>query len=170
MGLFTFGGGYAMVPIMEKELVERNALLSADDFLDYLSVAQSFPGPIAINLSLLIGYKIGGRGAALVCLLGVALPSFLVILLLSTFYESARESAVLRRFFAGVYPVIPALLLLSFLRLFPKIPKKWQQISLLVLTFAGVALLRFNPLYFIAGGVFIGLCSHFYHSTSYFSK
>lgn len=170
MGLFTFGGGYAMVPIMEKELVEKASLLSGDDFLDYLSVAQSFPGPIAINLSLLLGYRLGRLPAALCCLLGVTLPSFLVILLLSTIYKTARESVLLGRFFSGVYPVIPALLLLSFLRLFPKLRGKPQQILLLVLTFAGVALFRLNPLYFIAGGVLIGLCSYSYHSISSSSK
>lgn len=161
MGLFTFGGGYAMVPIMERELVQRQPLIDRDEFLDYLSMAQSFPGPIAVNLSLLIGYRLYGLFGALSALFGVVLPSFLVILLLSLFYTNTRQSPILSRFFAGIYPVIPALLLVSFYNLAKKVPRKFLHFILLLLTFIGVAIFQYNPLWFIGGGVLIGLCSYF---------
>ena len=86
VGLFTFGGGYAMVPIMERELVQKNEVINSEDFFDYISVAQSFPGPIAVNLSVLLGYKIHGFLGAILALLGTVLPSFVIILIISLFY------------------------------------------------------------------------------------
>lgn len=169
MGLFTFGGGYAMVPIMEKELVERSQLLSDEDFLDYLSVAQSFPGPIAVNLSILIGYKLSGLTGALFSLLGVTLPSFLIIVLISLFYAKLRHLSILSRFFSGVYPVIPALLLLSFYNLSKKISLNTVRLVILAFCFIGVSFFQINPLWFIGGGVIVGLCSYL-NSTLFFSK
>ena len=110
VGLFTFGGGYAMVPIMERELVQKNEVINSEDFFDYISVAQSFPGPIAVNLSVLLGYKIHGFLGAILALLGTVLPSFVIILIISLFYAKTRNSTILNGFFSGVIPVVPALL------------------------------------------------------------
>lgn len=170
MGLFTFGGGYAMVPIMERELIDEQALIEREDFLDYLSLAQSFPGPIAVNLSLLLGYKLYGLVGAITALVGVVLPSFLVIIAISLLYSKTNKSILLRKFFAGLYPVIPALLLFSFWNLIQKLPLRPLNLLLLFVTFLGVALYKINPLYFILGGVLIGLCSYFSNSTWSSSK
>lgn len=170
VGLFTFGGGYAMIPIMERELVTKKNLLSKDDFVDYISAAQSLPGPIAVNLSVLLGYDIIGFSGALIALLGTVLPSLIVIIAVSVFYTQTRDSKVVSGFFSGVTPVVPALLGASFLSLFQKIEKKPFNIFLMAISFTAVALFDINPIWMIAGGVTIGLCIYYLNSSQRFSK
>lgn len=162
MGLFTFGGGYAMIPIMERELVEKSKMISKNEFVDYISVAQSFPGPIAVNLSVLLGYRFMSFKGAIASLFGVVSPSFLVIILISLFYIQTRNSIILEGFFNGVSPVVPSLLLVSVLNLFKKVNKGTIDITMILITFIGVALIGINPLWMIGGGVLIGLWMHYY--------
>lgn len=165
VGLFTFGGGYAMVPIMERELVQKNEVINSEDFFDYISVAQSFPGPIAVNLSVLLGYKIHGFLGAILALLGTVLPSFVIILIISLFYAKTRNSTILNGFFSGVIPVVPALLVFSFISIFKKSNKQSSTLVLIGITFLAVAFLGINPLFIILGGVIIGLCKYYSHSS-----
>ena len=83
IGLFTFGGGYAMIPLIEAEIVNRKNWISKEDFLVLLAVAQSCPGVFAINISVFIGYRLRGVKGCLLCALGTALPSFIIILLIA---------------------------------------------------------------------------------------
>ena len=85
IGATTFGGGYAMLPIIERELVENSKLISSDEFVDFISIAQSVPGPIAVNISLLIGYRLSGFSGSIFALLGTAMPSFLSIVIIGYF-------------------------------------------------------------------------------------
>ncbi len=165
VGLFTFGGGYAMVPIMETELVKKEQLLSSEEFVDYISVAQSFPGPIAVNLSVLMGYRIHGLIGAILSLLGTVLPSFIIILFISLFYSKTRNSKILDGFFSGIIPVVPALLAFSFINIFQKSNKKASSIVLIAMTFLAVAFLDVNPLFIILGGVLLGICKYYCHSS-----
>lgn len=170
VGLFTFGGGYAMIPIMERELVTKKNLLSKDDFVDYISAAQSLPGPIAVNLSVLLGYDIMGFSGALTALFGTVLPSLIVIIFVSIFYTQTRNSKVVSGFFAGVTPVVPALLGTSFLSLFRKIEKRLFNMILMAIAFTAVALFDINPIWMIAGGVSIAICIYYLDSSQRFSK
>ncbi len=170
VGLFTFGGGYAMIPIMERELVTKKNLLSKDDFVDYISAAQSLPGPIAVNMSVLLGYDIMGLRGALTALLGTVLPSLIVIIAVSAFYAQARDSKIVSGFFAGVTPVVPALLGASFLSLFKRIERKPFNIILMIIAFTGVAIFNINPIWMIAGGVATGLWIYYSNSSRRFSK
>lgn len=165
VGLFTFGGGYAMVPIMERELVQKNDVIDSEDFFDYISVAQSFPGPIAVNLSVLLGYKIHGLLGAVLALIGTVLPSFSIILLISVFYAQMRNSPILNGFFSGVIPVVPALLVFSFISIFKKSSKQTSTLVLIGITFFAVAFVGINPLFIIVGGVLIGLCKYYSRSS-----
>ncbi len=165
VGLFTFGGGYAMIPIMEKEIAEKGKIISSEEFIDYISVAQSFPGPIAVNLSVLIGYRVYGFIGAVISLLGTALPSFIVILFVSAFYSQARNSKFLNGFFSGIIPVVPALIIFSFFSLFKKSNKQVSSIALMVLTFLAVAFFDINPLLIIFLGVLLGICNYYFHSS-----
>ncbi len=165
VGLFTFGGGYAMVPIMETELVKKNKLLSSEEFVDYISIAQSFPGPIAINLSVLLGYRIHGFLGAIISLLGTVMPSFIIILIISLFYSKTRNSKILEGFFSGIIPVVPALLAFSFINIFQKSNKRASSIALMAITFLAVAFFDINPLFIILGGVLLGICKYYCHSS-----
>ncbi|MBQ2416920.1 MAG: chromate transporter, partial [Alistipes sp.] len=94
IGAFTFGGGYAMVPIIEREVIEHRGWVAREDFLDLLTVAQSAPGPIALNTAVFVGYKIYGVRGALSALLGIVLPAFTIILLVAIFFADIRENQI----------------------------------------------------------------------------
>ena len=88
IGLFTFGGGYAMIALLENEFVSKKRWLDRDEFLDVAAIAESTPGPIAINAATYIGYKNGGVGGAVVATLGICIPSLTIIYLISLFFDT----------------------------------------------------------------------------------
>ncbi len=157
IGLITFGGGYAMIPLIEKELVLKQKLVSEDEFLDYVSIAQSFPGAIAVNISLLLGYKFNKLLGSIVCVLGTILPSFISIIILSYFYNKNNASSYLNGFFLGVRPVVASLLLYSFFRLSKKVEKNTLNILFLGISFILVTFFSINPIYIIIIGGILGL-------------
>ena len=93
IGLFTFGGGYAMIPMIESEVVDKKKWVEKEEFLDMIAIAQSCPGVFAINASIFIGYKLRKTRGAICTSLGTALPSFLIILLIAMFFQD-RKSVV----------------------------------------------------------------------------
>ena len=110
IGLFTFGGGYAMIPIIEREVIHRKHWIQEQEFFDLLTLAQSAPGPISLNASVFVGYKMYGYRGALAALLGVALPSFLIILIVAIFFSQIRENPIIDAAFKGMRPVVVALM------------------------------------------------------------
>lgn len=152
IGAFTFGGGYAMVPIIENELVEKKKLLTSEEFIDYLSVAQSYPGVLAVNISVLLGYRLYGVLGAALSVLASILPAFVIVLILSYFYFQNRSSNLLEAFFFGVAPVVISLLLYTFITMVQKMPKTTRNILLLVISFVAVGILEISPLYILVGG------------------
>ena len=91
IGAFTFGGGYAMIPLIEEEVVNNKGWLSKEEFVDILIVAQSLPGALAVNTSIFLGYKISGILGAITTLIAVILPSFFIILIIAIFFMQFRE-------------------------------------------------------------------------------
>ena len=158
IGATTFGGGYAMLPIIERELVENSRLISSDEFVDFISIAQSVPGPIAVNISLLIGYRLSGLTGSIFALLGTAMPSFLSIVAIGYFYSKFRDNKAVHGFFSGVNAVVPALLLISFISVFKKISKKILMYIIFALSFIAVFFLNINPILIILAGGVLGLC------------
>ena len=110
IGIFTLGGGYAMIPIIESEVVEKKQWLTKEDFVDTVAIAQSSPGVFAINLSVFIGYKMKKVKGAIVTALGTALPSFLIILLIAMFFSHAQDNRVVEAMFRGIRPAVVALI------------------------------------------------------------
>ncbi|MEG1132343.1 MAG: chromate transporter [Romboutsia sp.] len=158
IGAFTFGGGYAMVPLIEDELVNKQKLLTSQEFIDYLSIAQSYPGVLAANISILLGYRLYKIPGVLICTLGSILPSFCIVIILSYFYFNNQSSNILNGFFNGVSPVVIALILYSFVNMFNKLPKSKKNISFLIISFFCIGVFNISPIYLIIlGGVF-GLC------------
>lgn len=110
IGAFTLGGGYAMVPIMEKEIVDRKQWLTHEEFMDILIVAQSTPGLFAINMASHIGNKARGVVGGIIGSLGVALPSIVAILLIAMFFRAFKENVYIEKIFMGVRPAVVALI------------------------------------------------------------
>ena len=110
IGLFTLGGGYAMIPLIEAEVVDRHKWVGKEEFLDLIAVAQSCPGVFAINISTFIGYKLKRTKGALACALGAALPSFLIILAIAMFFHQFEDNPVVAAIFRGIRPAVVALI------------------------------------------------------------
>ncbi len=110
IGSFTLGGGYAMIPLMESEVVDRRRWMDKEEFLDVLAVAQSSPGVFAINMSIFVGHKLRGIPGALITALGTALPSFIIILLIAMCFTHVVDNPVVASIFRGIRPAVVALL------------------------------------------------------------
>lgn len=110
IGLFTLGGGYAMIPVIEAEVVEKKKWIDKAEFLDLIAIAQSCPGVFAINISIFIGYRMRKVKGALCTSLGTALPSFFIILLIAMFFHSFQDNKVMAALFRGIRPAVVALI------------------------------------------------------------
>ena len=102
IGLFTFGGGYAMIALLEEEFIQRRRWLDKDEFLDMTAIAESTPGPVAINSATYLGYKLAGVPGAATATVAVCLPSFLIIYAISLFFEQFTQLTVIANAFKGI--------------------------------------------------------------------
>lgn len=110
IGSFTFGGGHAMLPLIQRDIVEKFRWISEEDFIDLFAVAQSLPGVFAVNISMFIGYRLRGVLGAVVASLGSTLPSFIIILLLALFFEEAKEIPLVAAIMKGIRPAVVAMI------------------------------------------------------------
>lgn len=106
----TFGGGYVIVPLMRKKFVEELHWINEQEMMDLTAIAQSAPGPIAVNCSILIGYHVGGRMGVVASLLGTILPPLLIISMVTIFYQSVRENQIIERTMLGMQAGIAAII------------------------------------------------------------
>lgn len=110
IGAFTIGGGYAMIPLIQKEVVYNKKWIEEEEFLDMMAIAQSAPGPIAVNVAVFVGYKLMGPYGVIATTLGSVLPSFAIILCVALFFSEFRGSVVMEKAFKAVRPVVVALI------------------------------------------------------------
>ena len=110
IGAFTFGGGWAMIPLIEREVVDKQNWIKREDFVDALAIAQSLPGVLAVNISILIGNKLRGLKGCLKATLGTILPSFLIILAIAIWFVQTYDNPVVERIFKGIRPAVVALI------------------------------------------------------------
>ena len=110
IGAFTVGGGYAMIPLIEAEIVTKKGWVTKEDFLDLLAIAQSAPGVFAVNIAIFIGYRLRGVRGCLVTALGAILPSFLIILCIALFFLRFKENPTVEAIFKGIRPAVVALI------------------------------------------------------------
>ncbi len=117
IGIVTFGGGYAMIPMIEEEVVNKHHWTSKEELLDLIAIAQSCPGVFAVNISTFIGYKLNKKAGAFCTTLGAALPSFLIILLIAMFFHQFADNKVVAAMFRGIRPAVVALIAVPTFRL-----------------------------------------------------
>ncbi|HKM18284.1 MAG TPA: chromate transporter, partial [Limnochordia bacterium] len=109
VGLFTFGGGYAMLPMIEKEVIDRRSWASDDEIMDIFALSQSLPGAIAINSAIFLGYRLAGVMGAIAAAAGVVLPSLLIILVIAAFFASFMENRLIVSAFTGIRAAVVGL-------------------------------------------------------------
>lgn len=110
IGAFTFGGGYAMIPLIQHEVINHRRWLREGEFVELLTIAQTAPGPIALNTAVFVGYKLRGYRGALAAVLGVVIPSFLIILVVAMFFADMRDNVWVDAAFKGMRPAVVALI------------------------------------------------------------
>ena len=157
IGGFTFGGGYAMIPLIQKEAVEKNKWVTDDDILEIIAIAESTPGPIAINSATFVGYRACGVLGSFFATLGVVLPSFLVILVISFVLRQFQELRAIQYAFQGIRAGVLALLFKALWGMYKKTPKGWVSYVVMAGAFLATAFLNVNVLYVIIGCAVFGL-------------
>lgn len=159
IGAFTFGGGYAMIGLLEQEFVTRREWIESEEFLDLVAIAESTPGPIAINCATYIGYKKAGIAGSVAATLGMCLPSFAIIYLVSLFFDQFLTVAWVAKAFRGIRICVVFLILSAGFRMFKKMKKGVFQVVLFSLTLGCTVVLSLfgigfsSILYILLGGV-----------------
>ena len=155
IGAFTFGGGYAMIPLIATEMIERRRWLTNEEFLGQLTIAQSLPGPIALNTAVFVGYKTRGVKGAIAALLGVVIPSFLIILLIATSFADFKDNNLVTAAFKGMRPAVVALIAAPIINMTKGMA--WWKIVLALGVSVVIWLLGVSPIWFIFAGAIVGL-------------
>ncbi len=156
IGAFTFGGGYAMIPIIQKEAVEKRHWIKDEDIIDLLAIAESTPGVLAVNSATFVGYNVGGVPGSLAATVGVVMPSFIMILILSQFYIAFRQNVWVDYAFRGIKAGVCVLLLKSFMKLYKALDKRSFHMCLLVGAIFLSALMGLEAIVIIISGGILG--------------
>jgi len=157
VGAFTFGGGYAMIPLIRQELCANIRLMGDDDFVDALAVVQCSPGAVAINTAVFVGQKLAGTPGALAATLGAALPSFVILLVIAMALGHVTEVQVLERIFAGVRPAVVALIVSAALKLSRSAVKSRLDLMVTAIGLIALSVLHVHPALVISGAILSGL-------------
>lgn len=172
IGLFTFGGGYAMIHLLENEFVTKRGYIESGEFMDLVAIAESTPGPIAINCSTYIGYKREGILGAIFATAGMCIPSFTIIYLISLFFNSFLEIEWVAAAFRGIRICVIYLILSAGIKMLKKIKKSKFNIAVMALTFIAMVTLSllnigFSSIFYI---IIFGSISLFIYAFNYFKE
>ena len=162
IGLFTFGGGYAMVAVIEREIVEKRKYIGQEEFLDLIAIAESTPGPIAVNSATYIGYKLGGVLGSFFATLGVVLPSFLIIFIISFFYEKFLALEYVSYAFKGIQACVAFLIISAGIKMLKVLKKNLFNVIMFVSTLVLMLVIKIfdmpiSSIYLILVGGLIGV-------------
>jgi len=155
IGAFTFGGGYVMIPIIQHEISEKHKLIEEDELTEMLVLAQSLPGIMAVNAATSVGYKLYGKKGAIICALGVALPSFLIIVLLAGLILRYNDNPHLQGAFQWVRATVVGMIAAAALKMGKPCLRNKMQIGL-VLAALLFAIIDVHPVILILAGAFVG--------------
>ena len=155
IGAFTFGGGYAMIPLIEREVIDRRAWVARQEFLDLLTLAQSVPGPISLNTAVFVGYRMRGLRGAAAALAGTVLPSFVIILLIALFFADVRQNPVVDAAFKGMRPAVVALIIGPVVSLARGM--RWPMYVVIAAAALAIWGLGWSPIYVLAGAAAAGI-------------
>lgn len=162
ISLFTFGGGYAMIPLIKETIIEKRKWLNEDQLIEIIAISESTPGPIAINMATYIGYKQKGFFGSLMATLGVVIPSFIIIYIISLFFNQFMEYTYVRYAFSGINCAVGILIISASYSLFKKQEKKLIPILMMIVTIILMIVIElfkinFSSIILILIGGFLGL-------------
>lgn len=157
IGAFTFGGGYAMLPLLQRELVDKKGWISEDEMLDYYAIGQTTPGIIAVNTSTFCGYKKGGNVGGIVASLGFISPSIIIIVIIANFLEAFSHLSIINHAFAGVRIAVSALVLNTVINMVKKTCDKKYKYLIFFLTFIGIGVFSISPILIVISVGILGI-------------
>ncbi len=161
IGVVTFGGGYAMIPIIENETSKKRKWVSGEDLLDIVAISESTPGPIAICAASFIGYRVAGVIGAFAATFGVVLPSFVIIFLISLFLREFSSYDIVKYAFVGIRAGVLALIIKAVISMFKKAPKNILAYIIMALSFTLTILFSTNVLVIILSSAVVGIVASY---------
>ena len=159
IGALTFGGGYAMLPLIQREIVENKKWSTEKEILDYYAVGQCTPGVIAVNTATFIGYKLRGIIGGLVATLGVIFPSIVIILIIATFLQNFADLAIVQSAFAGIRVAVVALIITTVVKLIKSSIKDYLGVIIAIIAFVISAFIGLSPVYVVIAAALTGFIS-----------
>ena len=164
VGAFTFGGGLAMMPMMQRELIQQRNWITEDELIDYYAVGQSTPGIVAANVATFVGYKQVGIIGGIVATLGVVTPSLIIIMLLASLINSINEYPIVQKVLKGINVAVAALLTQVIVNFSKKTIKNWVNVIFMILSFIVVFVFKVPSFICILFGITVGVCLTFYNT------
>jgi chromate transporter len=161
IGAFTIGGGYAMIPIIQREMSARG-WISDDELPDIVALSQSAPGVMAVNISIFAGYRLRGIKGSIAATLGSITPSFLIILAIAMFFSAFRDNPWVERAFKGIRPVVIALIAVPMINMARKSCTTWWKWLIAVASLVLVAFLNVSPVYILLVVIVLGFSASYY--------
>ncbi len=149
IGAFTLGGGYAMLTMVERDIVTKRKYIEKDEFWDLIAILQSLPGVFALNTALYVGYKLRGRWGAFWASLGAVLPSFIVIILFAMCFTEIKEKEFVVKLFEGIRPCVVALIAVPAVNLIKKNCKDWKMVLVAILSAVLIWWFKVNPIWIV---------------------
>ncbi|MBQ0098884.1 MAG: chromate transporter [Oscillospiraceae bacterium] len=159
IGVVTFGGGYAMIPIIERETAQKHKWIQESDLINVVAISESTPGPIAICAATFIGYEVAGFFGAFFATVGVVLPSFVIIFVISLFLRQFEELKIIKYAFFGIRAGVLALIVKAVISMFKQSPKNIVAYIIMALSFVLVTFFSTNVLVIILSSAVVGLCA-----------
>lgn len=157
VGVMTFGGGYAMLPILEREVVENKGWATEEELLNYFAVGQCTPGIIAVNTATFIGYKYKGISGGIFATAGVIFPSLVIIIILAAFLQNFAEIPFVIKAFAGIRAVVAALVINAVIKFFKSGVKDLTGFFIFLAAFIIAGILGISSIYVVIGALIVGL-------------
>ena len=158
IGGFTFGGGYAMLPMLRRELVEKYRWATEEELMDYYAIAQCTPGAIAVNTATLVGYRVCGVWGGLVATLGVIFPSLVIITMIAALMQSFADIPAVQYAFIGIRACVCALILDSVIKLGKKAIVDVPTLVIAIVVLGMTCLTKFSPVMFVLLAAIAGIC------------
>jgi len=157
IGAFTFGGGYAMLPLLREELVDKRGWATDEELMDYYAIGQCTPGIIAINTATFIGYKQKGIPGAIFATLGMVFPSLVIITTIAAFFTDFQKYTIINHAFGGIRVVVVALITDAIIKLWKKSVKDWIGIIIFAISFLAIVFVDISPIFVILASAILGI-------------
>lgn len=162
IGTFTIGGGAAMIPLIEREIVDKHHFLDSHEFLDIISIAQSAPGIIAVNVSIFVGNRISGLKGSIIATLGSILAPFLTILAIASIFTTFSSNQTIEAIFKGIRPAVVALIAVPSIRMAVKNRLTALNVAIILLSVFFIACIGVSPVWIIVTAILMGICKGYY--------